>query len=501
VSSPHPHDRETLDPEDWDAVRALGHRMVDDALTFLRDVRERPAWRPTPEALRRRFEAPLPRAGAGLEAAYEAFRSDVLPYPLGNVHPRYWGWVTGTGTVGAALGELLTGALNSSGTGFDCASTLAEEQVILWLRDMLGFPPATRGLLLSACSMATLTGLAIARHVRSGFDVTRRGLRAAPAAPALYASTEVHSSVRRAVELLGWGRDALRLVPVDGERRMRVDELERAVERDRTAGAAPLVVVGTAGTVNTGAVDDLEGLAEVAARQDLWLHVDGAFGALAWLCEELRPALRGLQRADSLAFDLHKWMHAPFAVGCCLFRSEAEALATFGDGASYLQRTPGGPRSHPRWFADEGPELTRPARAIKVWMSFIEHGVDRFGRMIAKNVAQTRHLAQRIAAHPRLELLGTGPLNVLCFRYAHAGLEAEALDGLNATILRRVQESGVAVPSHTVLEGRFALRVAITNHRTRQEDVDVLVRSVVAIGDELAAGLAETGAGAPRRAS
>jgi len=483
---PHPHDTETLDPENWDALRALGHRMVDDSVDFLRDVRERPAWQPTPEALKQRFAAPLPRAAAGAEAAYAAFQRDVAPYPLGNVHPRFWGWVAGTGTPGAALAELLAGTINSSGAGFDCSATLVEEQVIAWLRDMLDFPPETGGLLPSSCSMATLTALAIARHVKSGFDVARLGLRGAQKAPLLYASTETHSSVRRAVELLGWGSDALRLIPVDAERRMRIDLLELEIARHRSAGYAPLAVIGTAGTVNTGAVDDLDALADVCEREDLWLHVDGAFGAAAWLCEELRPTLHGLQRADSLAFDLHKWLHMPFAVGCCLFRSEQEALATFGDSSSYVARMRGGPRGHPRWFGDEGPELTRPARAIKVWMSLIEHGTDRFGHMIAKNVAQTRHLEQRVVEHPSLELLGSGPLNVLCFRYTRPGLDEPALNELNDELLLRVQESGIAVPSHTVLEGRFALRVAITNHRTRQEDLDVFLEQVITLGDELA---------------
>jgi glutamate/tyrosine decarboxylase-like PLP-dependent enzyme len=497
---PHPHDAETLDPDDWDALRDLGHRMVDDSVAFLRGVRERPVWQPTPAALRQRFNAPLPREGAGLEGAYEAYKRDVATHPLGNVHPRFWGWVAGSGTPGAALAELLAGTINSSAAGFDCSATLVEEQVVRWLRDMLGFPEGTSGLLPSSCSMATLTGLAIARHVKSDFDVARLGMHGAPKAPVLYASTETHSSVRRAVELLGWGSDALRLIPVDAERRLRVDLLEREIARHRMAGYAPVAVVGTAGTVNTGAVDDLDALADVCEREDLWLHVDGAFGATGWLCEELRPTLRGLQRADSLAFDLHKWMQMPFAVGCCLFRSREEALATFGDGSSYLAHMRGGPRGYPRWFGDEGPELTRPARALKVWMSLIEHGTERFAHVVSKNVAQARHLERRVVEHPQLELLGAGPLSVLCFRYTRPGLDDAALNELNDQILFTVQESGLAVPSHTVLEGRFALRVAITNHRTRQEDLDLFLDRVVDIGDELTQQTMQTGGSAAQGA-
>lgn len=491
LPQPHPHDAETLDPEDWDGLRALAHRMIDDSLDRMQRVRQDGAWKRTPEPIRESFRAALPREGLGAEAAYRAFQEQAAPYPLGSAHPRFWGWVAGSGTPGAALAELLTSTLHSSGAGFDCAATLAEEQVVDWLRQMLGFPEGTSGMLPSSCSMATLSGLTIARHVKSGYDVARLGLHGAPKAPVLYASSETHSSVRRAVELLGLGSDALRLIPVDAERRIRVDRLEAEIAKHRMAGYAPLAVIGNAGTVNTGAVDDLEALADVCAQEDLWLHVDGAFGAAAWLSEEARPVLKGMQRADSLAFDLHKWLQMPFSIGCCLVRSQEEALATFGDRASYLAPMRGGPRGYPRWFGNEGPELTRPARAIKVWMSLIEHGSERFGRVVEKNIAQARYLEERVRGHERLELLGTGPLSVVCFRYVHPGLDDQALDAVNDELLLRLQEDGVAVPSHTVLDGRFALRVAITNHRTRQKDLDVLVEHVLTFGDELARSAAD----------
>jgi len=465
--------------------------MVDEALGFLGSVRERPAWRPTPDELRARFEAPLPRAGAGPEAAYRAFLEDVRPWPLGNIHPRFWGWVCGTGTPLTALAGLLAGSANTSVAGFDCAATLVEEQTVRWLRELLGFAPGGFGLLVSGGSVANLTALAVARRVQAEHDVLEDGVAAAPRPSVVYASADTHGSVRRALELLGLGRGALRAIEVDGNRRIQVGALERAIQADRDAGRHPEIVVGNAGTVASGAVDDLEALADLCSHEGLWLHVDGCIGAPAWLCAEARPLLKGLQRADSLAVDLHKWLYMPFSAGCVLMRSEDEARATFADGASYLVRTQGGTRGHARWSGDLGIELTRPDRALPLWLSLREHGSERFARMIAKNLAQARHLAQRVAREPELELLAPAPLNVVTFRFLPRGVDpgarGERLDALNAALAVRVQESGVAVPSTTVLDGRLGVRVAITNHRSRISDFDVFVDALLALGRELAA--------------
>ena len=490
-TAPAPHDEETLDPRDWEELRRLGHRMVDEALGFLATARERPAWRPTPPELHDRFRSPVPLQGAGPEAAYRAFLEDVRPWPLGNIHPRFWGWVCGTGTPLTALAAMLSASANTSGAGFDCAATLVEEQTVRWLRELLGFPPGGFGLFVSGGSVANLTALAVARRVQAEHDVLAEGAAAAPRAPVVYASRDTHGSVRRAVELLGLGRSALRAIDVDADRRIRVDELERAVRADRDAGRHPEIVVGNAGTVTSGAVDDLAALADLCAREGLWLHVDGCIGAPAWLCAEARPLLEGLQRADSLSFDLHKWLYMPFSAGCVLLRSEEEARDTFADGASYLARTQGGTRGHARWFGDLGIELTRPDRALPVWMSLREQGSERFGHMIAKNLAQARYLAQRVSREPELELLAPAPLNVVTFRYlprgAAPGARGGALDELNAALAVRIQESGVAVPSTAVLDGRLGLRVAITNHRSRMSDFDVFVEALLALGRELAA--------------
>jgi aromatic-L-amino-acid/L-tryptophan decarboxylase len=474
---------ETLDPEDWPSLRALGHRMLDDMVDMLQAIRERPVWQSPPPDVRARLRQPVPRRPQGLERAYQDFRHDVQPYPSGNIHPRFWGWVMGTGTPGAMLAEMLAAGLNSNSGGFDDATTLVEEQVMDWLKELLGFPAAASGVLVSGGSVANLVGLAVARNVQAGIDVRRKGVAAAPRRLMLYASREAHNSVSKAVELLGLGSESLRLVDVDRDYRIDLRALKSAVAEDRQAGHQPLCVVGCAGTVNTGATDDLEALADFCGAEGLWLHVDGAFGALAALSPSLRPRVKGLARADSVAFDLHKWGYLPYEVGCTLVRHEEGHRRTFDVAAHYLAVLDGGLASRGKRFAELGPQLSRGFRALKVWMAFKEHGADKLGRLIEQNVAQAAYLADRVRAERGLELAAPVPLNIVCFRFVGDG--GGDLDALNKKILVRLHESGVAAPSFTTLGGRFAIRVAITNHRSRREDFDLLVREVLRLGAEL----------------
>ncbi len=481
----------TLDPADareWDDLRALGHRMVDDMLDYLRTVRERAAWRPVPADVRARLAEPVPHGPTPAQAVYEQFTRDVLPYPTGNVHPRFWGWVIGTGTPLAMLADMLASGMNPQVAEFDDAAAVVENQVIGWLVQLLGMPAGTHGLLVSGGSMANFVGLAVARNALAGYDVRERGLQGGqPDLPRLvvYASTETHSSVRKAVELLGLGNKALRRIPVGPDYAIDVAALRRSIAADRAAGHRPICVVGNAGTVNTGATDDLPALAALCRDERLWLHVDGAFGALAAISPALRPLVRGIEQADSVAFDLHKWMYLPYEVGCTLVRDQAAHRATFAVTPAYLAAFDRGIAAGGFPFAERGVQLSRGFRALKVWMSFKAHGVAAFARLIEQNVGQAAYLADLIAAHPQLELLAPVPLNIVCFRYTASGMGDAALNALNQEILLRIQESGLAVPSHTELAGRFAIRVAITNHRSRREDFDLLMRAVVEIGDAL----------------
>lgn len=500
----------SLDPAGdaaWEGTRALGHRMMDDMLRFLRDIRDEPAWRAVPEDVRVRLRAPVPWRGEGGERAYADFRELVLPYRLGNVHPRFWGRVQGTGTVVGMFAELLTGAINTNASGLASAASHVEMQVLAWCSALLGFPEAASGILVSGGSAANLVGLTVARHAmagRAGVDVTRDGAGALPVSPVVYASVEAHNSIDRALALLGLGTVALRRIPVDDAFRIRVDVLERAIDEDRCAGRWPMALVGNAGTVNSGATDDLAALADIAARHGLWFHVDGAFGAWAALSPGLRSRLAGMDRADSLAFDLHKWMYMPYEAGAVLVRDAAAHRAAFRTGpAGYLGTSARGAEGDEHRFNELGPQLSRSFRALKVWLSLKAYGVDAYRRQIEQNVAQAAHLARLAEAHPELELLAPVPLNVVCFRYRPAGAapgvrasgatgtdgaDAVDLDAVNREILMRLHEQGIAVPTSGRIRGVFALRCAVTNHRSRREDFELLAERVVALGREILAG-------------
>src|SRR2546425_1656417 len=306
---------ESLDPENWNEMRRLVHRMVAEAMDSLERVRERPVWQPVGDAGKAALRAPLPVKGQGPAAVYEDFLRDVFPNGMGNVHPRFWGWVIGTGTPFGALADLMASTMNPNIGGGDQGPNHLELQVMTWLKEMLGYPADASGLLVSGGSMANLVGIAVARNAKAAADVAQAGLKAAPRQMVLYASTETHNSVHKAASLLGLGRGALREIAVDAGYRIDVAALRRAIAEDRKAGLYPFCVVGNAGTVNTGAIDALPELADLCKAENLWFHVDGAFGALAAISPNLKALVRGMDRADSLAFDLHKWMYMPYEVG------------------------------------------------------------------------------------------------------------------------------------------------------------------------------------------
>lgn len=485
MSHPESHGETTLDPADWSALRALGHRMVDDMFDHQQDQRERPVWQPMTPAVREQFERPLPESGEAAEAIYEDFIKYVMPFGGGNTHARFWGWVMGNGTPLGMLADMLAAGLNPNLGGGDQAPNLVELQVIEWCRQMFDFPGGASGLLLSGGSMANLVGLAVGRHSRAGYDIRQQGLRAAPKPMTIYGSVEMHSSIQKAVELLGLGSQQLRKVAVDERLRVDTHALRAQIEADIDGGYQPICLVGCAGTVNTGAVDPLDELANIAREFNLWYHIDGAFGALAYLAPDFRDRLRGLSRADSLAFDLHKWFYLPFEIGCALVRDEETHRHTFSLRPEYLYHAARGFGGGERWLSDYGVQLSRGFRALKAWMAFRHHGLAQIGELIQQNIDQAAYLAQRLTEAAELELLAPVEMNVVCFRYRGAGLDEPGLDELNEELLYRLQESGEALPSSTHVGGKFALRCAITNHRSRRADFDLLLRQVIELGDAL----------------
>lgn len=477
------HKEITLDPDDWEGLRALGHRMLDDMMDHLRDVRERPIFRQVPDEVIAAFRQPPPMQGEGAEVAYNDFVELVLGHQSNfNIDPRFWGFVVGTGSPSGMLADMLMSGLNVNMVGGPLVSTMLEMQVTAWVKGLMGFPMDSGGILVSGGSMASLLGLTVARNTKSGTDLRKTGIQSMDRRMTLYASEEVHVCVQKSAEMLGLGSENLRKVPVDDEYRMDVAALREKIREDREAGYLPFCVVGCAGTVNTGAFDPLDEIADVCAEEGLWFHVDGAFGAWAQIVPSLKHLVKGMDRADSLALDLHKWMYMPYDIGCVLFRSMQDQFETFSERPDYygmsLDAAP--------QFADFGFELSRSFRAIKVWMGIKEHGVAKYGALVQQNVEQARHLAELVEAKEGLELMAPASLNTVCFRYSDPDLLDEALDELNSQLLRRLMFSGGGAPSETKIGGRHVLRACITNHRTTRGDLETLVESAATMGRAMA---------------
>ena len=464
-----------LDPADWERFRAQAHRALDDAVDYLQNVRERPVWQPVPEEIKARLREPMPAQGEPFDAVYREFAQTILPYATGNVHPRFWGWVNGTGTPSGAVAELLAATMNANVGGRDHGAVYVERQVIGWFRDLFGWPQDASGLLVTGTSGANLIAVLVARTSALGTDVRRRGLREDEPQLAGYASAATHACVRKAFEAAGIGSAHLRVLPIDAAHRIDVEALDTAIAQDRAAGLRPFLIVGNAGTVDVGAIDPLERLAGIARREGLWFHVDGAFGAAAYLSERLRPKLRGIDRADSIAFDFHKWLHVPYDAGCVLVRNGEVHRATFASEGPYITRMQRGLAAGEPWFTDYGPDLSRGFRALKVWFTIKEHGANGLAAAIERNCEQARYLQRRLAQDDAFELAAPVDLQIVCFRPHADEISGEALDRLTDESVIRLQESGAAVISSTTIGGRRAMRACITNHRTTERDLDLML--------------------------
>ncbi len=480
-----------LDPTDWDDFRKAGHAALDLMIDHLRTIREHPVWQPAPENVRNNFRKPLPRGPRELSDVLAQFDSDIRPYVTGNTHPLFMGWVHGAGTPVGMIAEMLSAGLNANCGGRNHIAHDVERQVTRWVAEALGLPAESSGLFVTGSSMANFIGLLVARTMAVGGQVRQAGMQATDKRLVAYASIEAHQCIAQAMELAGLGSDNLRLIETDAAGAMRADLLAAAVDADRAAGRSPFLVVGSAGTVNTGSIDPLDVIAGFARERGLWFHVDGAIGAGAMLSSRLGPLMKGLERADSVALDFHKWMHVPYDAGFVIVRDPAVHLQTFASDAAYLSRTKAGLAAGDIWPCDLGPDLSRGFRALKTWFTFETFGADRIGACMEQNCAAARHLASRLHADGLFELRAPVALNIVCF-----SAKGDRADALNRWIVEDLHVSGEAAPSLTTIDGRTTIRAAIVNHRTTLVEIDAFVsalnRRVSAQGNEYDAAVLPT---------
>ena len=462
-----------LDPRDWEAFRRDSHKALDGMIDFLRDTRERPVWQNAPAHVRQHFQTPLPRHPREFAAVLEDFDANIKPYAVGNTHPLFMGWVHGAGTPVGMIAEMLAAGLNANCGGRNHIGIAVENQITRWAAELFAFPQGASGVFTTGSSAANFLGLLIARDAALGHEIRGGGLAATGAQLTAYASVHAHGCVALAMELAGIGSSYLRSIPADAAGALRLDLLEDAIADDRAAGLRPFLIVGTAGTVDTGAIDPLQALAEIAKKHGLWFHIDGAFGALAALSATLRPRLLGIELADTIALDFHKWAHVPYDSGFLLARDSAMHRGTFANAVAYLNRAPRGLAAGEIWPCDLGPDLSRGFRALKTWFTFQVHGADKIGRAIEATCEHARYLAERLTQSELLELRAAVSLNVVCF-----ALKTGWPDPANEAIVVDLQERGLAAPSMTSLSGRPVIRAAIVNHRTTRADIDQFVAAL-----------------------
>ncbi len=462
-----------LDPDDWHGFRAQAHQALDAMIDDLSSLEDGPVWRSMPDDIRARFTESLPRGTRDLEAVLDDFHHHIAPYGTGNRHPLFMGWVHGAGTPVGMVAEMLAAGLNANCGGRDHVGLAVEQQITRWMAELFQFPETASGIFVTGTSMANFLGVLVARTRALGDDSRSGGMKAGSKQLTAYASTDVHGCMSQALDMAGIGAGALRGIATDDTGSLRIDALEAAIDEDLTAGHQPFLVVGTAGSVNIGAIDPLAELAATARQHGLWFHVDGAFGALAKLSPALAPRLAGIEQADSIAFDFHKWAHVPYDAGFLLVRDAEAHKRAFASPAAYLQRAERGLAAGETWPCDLGPDLSRGFRALKTWFTLQTLGADRIGDSIETCCRVARHLEKRLRDLPILEMVAPAQLNIVCWRLAGADR-----DHINEDIVADLHERGLAAPSMTMIGGRPAIRAAIVNHRTREHHIDRFVEDL-----------------------
>jgi glutamate/tyrosine decarboxylase-like PLP-dependent enzyme len=471
---------------DVEAFRGAAHVLVDGVANYLAELPSRSVWQPLPEALRKRLlELPLPENGAELDELAAFALDDVLSYPMGNGHPAFFGWVNPPPSHAGIALSLAAAAMNPSVVSGDHADVHLERAVVRWLAELVAYPHTPgAGLLTSGASAATIVCFAGARGrvlASAGYDVRRDGLAGAPPLVS-YVASEAHSCVPRALALLGLGSEAIYEVPLPGGR-LDEEALRVAIAADREIGALPMVIIASAGTVNTGAIDPLDAFADVAAAEGIWFHVDGAYGAFGVLDPSISERYRGMERADSLTLDPHKWLGVPVDAGCALVQRPDDLRDAFSLIPPYLRQGAG---AEVGTFAEYGLEQTRPFRALKTWATIAASGRAGIAARVSRANELARELASLIERAPELELAAPPQTSIVAFRAHPNGCPAEKLEELNRALPQAVQARGRAFVTGTVYEGRETLRACILHPQTRSEHLVLLVDEVLAAARSLA---------------
>jgi len=467
--------------------RSAAHLMVDEVADYLAALPSKPVSQPVPDGLRDELlNMPLPDEPAALEELVATTSRDVLPHAMGNGHPAFFGWVNPPPSLAGVMTSLAAAAMNPSVVSGDHADVHLERAVVRWLAELVGFPHEPgAGLLASGGSTATIVCLAGARSramASAGHDLRRDGLAGAPQLIA-YVPAEAHSCIRRAWELLGLGSGSIREVPLEGGR-LDATALRAAVAADRERGALPALLAGSAGTVNTGAIDPLDELVDIAAAEDLWFHVDGAYGAFGVLDPAIAERYRGMERADSLVLDPHKWLGVPVDAGCALFRRGDDVRDAFTLIPPYLRQDTG---TDVGTFAEYGPEQTRPFRALKTWATIAALGRAGIVAQVSRANARARELAALVESDPELELAAEPETSIVAFRARPAGCPPERLEEVNRALPEAVQARGRAFVTGTVFDGQETLRACILHPATQTEHLEILVAEVLAAARSLIA--------------
>jgi len=470
--------------------RQLGHALIERIADFYDSLPERPVTRaPTPQEVRSLLgDTELPEDSTDPARLLDRVAPLLFRQSLHNGHPRFLGYITSPAAPLGALGDLLAAAVNSNVGAWDLSPVASEIecQTIRWIADFIGYPTDCGGIMVSGGNMANLIGFYAARKAKAPWEIREAGLYAQDKPLAVYASEATHTWIQKAADLSGIGTDNIRWIATDNRQRMKLGELEKQIAADRKEGRLPFMAVGAAGTVSTGTVDPLAGIAAICKTHDLWFHVDGAYGAPAAALPDANEDLRGLALADSIALDPHKWLYAPIEAGCALVRQPQHLTDAFSFHPEYyrFEDEKDAPRIN---FYEYGVQNTRGFRALKVWLSLAAIGRKGYVEMLEEDIALAQRLFDAAATHPELEAF-TRELSITTFRYRPADLTSTGeqienyLNELNEALLRQIQIGGEAYVSNAILEGRMLLRSCVVNFRTSEDDIDALPEIVTRLG-------------------